>query len=246
MKFHIFLLTAFLVIASGCNIPPKYWCNSLELAVKCNAVQQCRKNLPGSPATPVNVTLYYESYCPDCKRFITEQAFPAWRKLSGTGVLHLSVVPYGKATETRVNTGEYAFKCQHGAAECHYNAVENCIMARANIDRYLPVINCIESAQNLSMSAPICVGLAGMDWLDIERCASGAEGNALMHAAAILTEPLNLLSKHVPWIVLNGYDGETMQADAVEDFLEVVCDTYIGAKPKACRGKKQRNRVTFV
>lgn len=44
----------------------------------------------------LNVTLYYESFCPDCKRFITEQLYPAYESLEE--YLEVELIPYGFAT----------------------------------------------------------------------------------------------------------------------------------------------------
>jgi len=43
----------------------------------------------------VQLTLYIESLCPDCKNFIAEQLYPTFNKLGN--IIDLRVVPYGNA-----------------------------------------------------------------------------------------------------------------------------------------------------
>ena len=46
-------------------------------------------------ADKVNLELYYESLCPDCRNFITEQVYPAAQKVGE--ILNVTLVPYGNA-----------------------------------------------------------------------------------------------------------------------------------------------------
>ncbi|KOB75621.1 Lysosomal thiol reductase IP30 isoform 1, partial [Operophtera brumata] len=44
----------------------------------------------------VKIAVYYESLCPDSKRFITAQLAPVWRDFRGN--VKVKMVPYGKST----------------------------------------------------------------------------------------------------------------------------------------------------
>ena len=55
------------------------------------------RNTTKPDASPVKVTLYYESLCPDCKQFIQYQWYPAYQKLQSSGILDVELVPYGNA-----------------------------------------------------------------------------------------------------------------------------------------------------
>ena len=50
---------------------------------------------------PVNVTLYYESLCPDCQEFIMGQLGPTWEKVKLTNLMTVDLLPYGNS---RVNS----------------------------------------------------------------------------------------------------------------------------------------------
>ena len=39
-------------------------------------------------ANPVKLELYYESYCPGCRDFLTNHLYPVWKTLQKTGNIH--------------------------------------------------------------------------------------------------------------------------------------------------------------
>ncbi|XP_049588383.1 gamma-interferon-inducible lysosomal thiol reductase [Syngnathus scovelli] len=107
----------------SCRYPPSQWCRSLEIAVECKVQKQCMELSairPKEPALPVSVTLYYESLCPACRVFISQQLFPTWSMLQD--IMKVTLVPYGNAKELVL--GNTTFTCQHGEPECHGNVIE--------------------------------------------------------------------------------------------------------------------------
>ncbi|KAI5634291.1 gamma interferon inducible lysosomal thiol reductase (GILT) domain-containing protein [Phthorimaea operculella] len=53
-----------------------------------------------SDDSKVKIAVYYESLCPDSKKFITSQLAPVWRDLRGA--VKVKLVPYGKATHDKI------------------------------------------------------------------------------------------------------------------------------------------------
>jgi len=236
MKLLIFAVFISSVYGT-CRVSPAHWCDTVEIARRCGVETICRNFLQAqATAEPVNVTLYYESLCPYCRQFITEQLHPTWKTFQSTGIMMVDIIPYGNAQEVEISTGYYNYTCQHGPSECTGNLIENCILKykKYDADAYLPIIYCMEKANDPIAAAEKCVTDAMMDWKVIDTCAKGKEGNSLMHEAAVLTGKLNPPHKYVPWIVINGMHTEGMQQQAQSDLAKVLCDTYTGEKPEEC------------
>jgi len=231
-------LYSFMSAASKCNLPPKHWCDSEEIALECGVLSSCFEYWHDfQSADPVSVSLYYESLCPFCRDFISEQFYPTWKLLNSTGIMVVDMVPYGNAHEVELSSGQWNYTCQHGPKECEGNLIENCVMEAANynVDIYFPIIFCIENATDPTKAAKSCVKSSDLNWKSIESCSKGDKGNALMHKAAMKTSALSPPHKYVPWIVANGVHTDAIQQSAQSDLLKFVCEMYKGTKPKECQ-----------
>ena len=241
MKLIILFVSLFVSVYARCKIPPRHWCDTLEIAQSCGVEVACKSFLlPQADAKPVNVTLYMESLCPDCINFMKEQFYPTWVKFKSTGIMHVDVIPYGNAHEVEISAGYYNYTCQHGPMECTGNLIENCILKYQKYDAnaYMPILHCIESAKDPIAAAEKCVTDAMMDWTVIDTCARGKEGNALMHQAALITDALQPPHTYVPWVTFNGVHTEKMQQEAQKNMGKLLCDTYTGVKPSECHTKQ--------
>jgi interferon gamma-inducible protein 30 len=69
-------------------------------------------------ADKLSIKVYYESLCPGCSQFISEQMNIALSAKGVLDVIDLHLVPYGNAKESEVG-GKFAYTCQHGAMVCH-------------------------------------------------------------------------------------------------------------------------------
>ena len=134
MKILIFVNFVWFVFAKveakSCDDGPTYWCVDLKTARECGAINFCqfenkliksdvvRKQQPLSvlDAAPVNVTLYFEALCPDCKQVFLYQIWPAFERLKTSGILNLKFVPYGNA-QMRQYGNQWIFYFQHGPSE---------------------------------------------------------------------------------------------------------------------------------
>uniref|UniRef100_H2YDR8 Saposin A-type domain-containing protein n=1 Tax=Ciona savignyi TaxID=51511 RepID=H2YDR8_CIOSA len=222
----------------GCNVAPTFWCDDVTIATQCGVLPACADRLfPqfAAQASTVEVGVFFESLCPDSIKFITTQLFPTWLKLKATGIMNITIFPYGKA-KMQQDGSTWNFTCQHGPRECRGNLIENCLMnATHNItERYLPVVQCMESAKDPIQAAEPCIVSAGLNWTSIDICASGADGATLMHRVGVATEALNPTLNWVPWITINGMHTDHIQSMAVDDLHTLVCDTYKGTKPAEC------------
>merc|ERR1712013_151604 len=82
--------------------------------------------ITAKPANPtVEISVYYESLCPDSIRFVNEQLFPSWKKFKNE--LKVDLKPFGKAN-FYASGSSWNFTCQHGPEECQGNKVQACIL----------------------------------------------------------------------------------------------------------------------
>lgn len=197
-------------------------------------------SLPADSAPKVDLTLYYESLCPDCQLFIRQQLFPTFVKVRE--IFNLTLVPYGNAEETK-RGDKWVFECQHGPKECEGNLIETCaISLLKNISVSFPFVYCfeksIERPGDLKTAAENCAKTIGIDYAPIDSCVSGPMGNKLEHEMAMKTDALEPQHEYVPWVTINGKHTEKIQREAENNLLKLVCEYYTGTKPSACERQK--------
>uniref|UniRef100_A0A7N6BE75 Gamma-interferon-inducible lysosomal thiol reductase n=1 Tax=Anabas testudineus TaxID=64144 RepID=A0A7N6BE75_ANATE len=204
----------------GCRYPPSQWCRSLEIAIECKVQKQCMEMnaiRPNQTVPPVSVTLYYESLCPACRVFMSEQLFPTWTMLQD--IMTVTLVPYGNAKGEKILSNS-PFTCQHGEPECRGNMIEVCIS--------LHVIYCMASAANVLDAAEPCLELyaPSVSWSSVVSCVRGALGYQLMHSNAVMTRALNPAHTHIPWVTFNGEYTEENEDKAMSSLYHLVCQLY--------------------
>lgn len=220
-------------VFTGCDVPPQFWCSSEQLARKCQVEKQCsyiRQRL----AAPVYLGIYYESMCPDSQRFIVDKLQSVYNKLSD--IIFLSLVPYGNAKEEKVG-GKWNFTCQHGPDECYGNLMHTCaLMSLKNMSDVFPFVVCTMSSQQIpQQSGPVCAKKLGFDFAVVQQCMNSTYGNKYEHDMAMLTDLLHPHLTYVPWVTLNMVHTEDIQKEAENNLLQLICDTYHGPKPEACK-----------
>ncbi|KAL8589541.1 hypothetical protein ACOMHN_015927 [Nucella lapillus] len=166
-----------------------------------------REEKLGAPV--VSFELYFESDCPYCQLFIADQLYPTFTKVGS--IMNLTLVPFGNAETCAIH------------------------VMKGDYTRIMPFINCIESSQNYPMKAvKVCAGQHGAPLGEIMQCYNSTEGNLLEHQMAQRTDALKPSHQYVPWVVLNGVHTEKINTEALENLLNLICDTYTGPKPEAC------------
>ncbi|KAJ3598902.1 hypothetical protein NHX12_032865 [Muraenolepis orangiensis] len=212
----------------------RLWCSSLQIAIECQVQKQCMElratgPAPGRPL--LVVTLYYDSLCPGCRVFLTQQLYPTWTLLKD--IMTITLVPYTRELQSATSP----FSCQHGGAECNTNMMEACILHLAG-DASTHIINCMESSGNALHAARPCVEQywpAG-SWAGVEGCVGGGRGLQLIRGHARRTLELDPAHTHLPWITFDGEHSEEMQDKALSSLFHLVCDLYKGGKPPVCTG----------
>ena len=203
-----------------------------------------RTALQKPDADPVEVTLYFESYCPACREAILDQIYPTYQQLASSGILKVNFVPFGNAQETS-SGGKYIFYCQHGPDECVGNKIESCaIHFYPDQAKLIPFIQCLEYYGATDTNANYCAGVNQMDYNTIMQCVLGNQGDEVEHEMAVKTNSLSPPHQYVPWFTMNGQHDDSIQDGLSSNMLAYVCNAYQGTKPAAC-SQKQRKDVCY-
>ena len=177
----------------------------------------------------VNVSVYYETHCPDSKAFLLNQLIPLSR--SAPELINIELYPYGKASHEGSGK-DLKFYCQHGPRECKGNTIQACALNQYPLDKVLPFIECMEKAGLPDIASSSCATSNGLDNANITTCADNTEGKELLLKMAQATESLNPRAHFVPWININGVHTDANQNEALVDLLKVVCRNSKGSSDK--------------
>ncbi|XP_039047696.1 gamma-interferon-responsive lysosomal thiol protein-like isoform X2 [Hibiscus syriacus] len=92
----------------------------------------------------VTLSLYYETLCPYCASFISNDLVKVFRTDLYT-IVNLRLVPWGNADVV----GD-TIRCQHGEDECYLNAIDSCVIHLwPDVKKHFDFIRCTEE-QRLS------------------------------------------------------------------------------------------------
>lgn len=198
-----------------------------------------------SDRSNVSVDVYYESLCSDSMRWIVTQLVPSYPELKNH--LHVTFVPYGKATHTRESeTGPWQFLCQHGPAECSGNKAQACAIHAIQTSEEtqeqqqltVKLVGCAMSARNPSNAVPQCaqnLGLSEGTRKLINDCIAGSLGDDLLAANGDKTHNLQPSLKFVPTIIINGVYSKEKQDTALNNFSKLICHHLTEQeKPRLC------------
>ncbi|CAG2103650.1 unnamed protein product [Medioppia subpectinata] len=110
---------------------------------------ECEETL----VTNNRISVYYESICPDSRRFILNQLIPTYDKLSP--YVDVDLIPFGNANVSYPNHDfKPYFQCQHGPDECYGNKAQACVIDLTKSTRpSLSYIKCMFSADNWRQTA---------------------------------------------------------------------------------------------
>lgn len=179
-----------------------------------------------SVSDPVKVGVYFESLCPDSKRFFLKQLIPTHKDIGS--IMQLNLVAFGHAKVF----GADKMICQHGTRECDGNRLMACITTRkgASEKSVLETIGCI--FENMK-SREECVNsyLPGVAYSDIEKCKNSSVSYRLMVEYADQTGQPD----YVPYLKFNGQHSEDIQQGLEYNLKRYVCEHYNGTKPDGCK-----------
>ncbi|KAF6216300.1 hypothetical protein GE061_000640 [Apolygus lucorum] len=188
------------------------------------------------PKPKIRLQIFFESKCPDSKRFFGNQLTPMMNKIGD--YIELELHPYGKAT-TNQTTGE--FKCQHGPSECALNKIDACGIARLNEGTEQTLfVNCMFENSNIpqAVAGQYCCDQHKLDWTkEVQPCSEGTEGTELHRKHGEETHSLNPPVTWVPVIILNNKRGDEEYQKILTNYVfQETCSqlTKMNNRPPGC------------
>lgn len=74
----------------------------------------------------LKISCYYETLCPDSKKFIIHQLNKAYETFGDQ--ITIELVPFGNVNEYLDKNGVLKYHCQHGIEECRGNKIQVCLI----------------------------------------------------------------------------------------------------------------------
>ncbi|CAH1981270.1 unnamed protein product [Acanthoscelides obtectus] len=206
----------------------------------------------------VNVAVYYESLCPDSRKFFTQQLYPS---LQGnlSHYVNLTLVPYGKTT-SELNLNEHTFTCHHGPNECRGNKIQacalrlidagqnteglgfnkiatgfiNCLMDKADREKgYFPTMDCAQINHVANLNT-------------IDNCVNHTDASNYLSKFGELTDKLQKPLQSVPTIVFNNVYNKEDSDLAQINFVRALCKHIPGDKPECIKSGAGILQMSFV
>jgi len=231
------LLVGFLMTNYGCNLSG--FCQSGDhshtdgpLRHRAGALASKKK------ISSTNVSIYYETHCPDSKALIVGGLAAAVTKFKDE--ITYDLVPYGKAS-FRESEGTLVFRCQHGEKECSGNTFHACAINQ-NPDKILDVIKFVQCSMMIVRNMPEvmkqCATTNGLDFDKIQACESGDEGKKFLKEMGVKTQAAAAIIKtsrsgHLDFVPSTIIDEKPLVYEALSDLPSVVCSNA-KVKPTGC------------
>ncbi|CAB3244422.1 unnamed protein product [Arctia plantaginis] len=168
----------------------------------------------------IQLTVYYESQCPDSKDFIVNELQPALTLLHN--YLILKLIPFGKAKSID-NT---YFECQHGPTECTGNMVQSCALhvmkeSGANDRKMLDYVVCEMKTEAGTTRNLWCVKKARVNENLVTSCLSSRMGTELLLRNEDLTKLVS--PTFIPTITIDGIFDQGVQDSGIQDLIGTLC-----------------------
>ena len=197
-------------------------------------LQHAIEHLPNdlSKYEPVNITIFFESLCPDSRNFFETQLYPLVSHNSIPKQLYnLEFVNYGNAYTTYDHgTKSYRFRCQHGSSECNGNMYQIChdYIVR-NTTETLTFINCmfeeLFSGMSVSDSASRCIQpleVASQPLFNAWKMCFDTIAPALHAHEGARTDALEPRHTFIPWVIFDGEGSGGINAEAQYSLAEII------------------------
>ncbi|XP_034113579.2 GILT-like protein 2 [Drosophila albomicans] len=180
-----------------------------------------RRNHNDPPTDKLPITLYYESLCPYCRAFVTEQLNPSMVRQDRLAFTELTLVPYGNARKDNT-TGKVT--CQHGVLECELNAWHGCILEHHNITDALKLIACMMRSGKNQIDK--CATRYSIDVTAVKACIKSRSVDDILEKYRKETQKIVHLYSGVPAIAVDNVYNQADQNDLTDNFDDFFCAKY--------------------
>jgi interferon gamma-inducible protein 30 len=225
------------------KVPPTFWCVNEKLTKECGFDKLCDGYSKATKNQKLQLTIFYESLCPDCQEFMTNDFYRNVYLKFGD-FIKFELVPYGNA-----KNDDGKIKCQHGEKECAINKYHSCVLHY--MPEPIPFIVCMEAriqdGSTMDKAAEKCYYTFHVQPHvadQIIHCANGDIGDKFQQDAAKRTaEAFPDQHTHVPWILFNNVSIESQQF-LISDLPVAICEFYNGDRqPGNCKGLGSSSRT---
>ncbi|XP_046400599.1 GILT-like protein 1 [Ischnura elegans] len=178
-------------------------------------------------ADKLDVSIYYESLCPDSRNFMISQFPGAWATFSQ--YMNVKFIPFGKAKSHKMPDGTIRFACQHGPRECSGNRMQSCALSLLpDPAKQAQFVTCVMSRRDPLVYGPKCAEAVDLNFTDVENCYGSTMGDELQLQAEAATNSIRNPLSFVPTIVFNNAFSQELQDQSLYDFRGVVCSHLPG------------------
>ena len=207
-----------------------------------------------------SIQIVYSAADPDSMRLLRDGLMPLFTRPDILNVSSLELVPYGKATEIKVNSLSAGFvywhpellrgnitnvyRCPNGEGECESSLIHGCAVHAARNDptAYVPFVACMAAASpgTAPEDSSFACSNSTIFMETLRSCALGPEGITLQHTLAAKAAT----TRSVPSIYINGQNRPfNVTASVTVDFTRAVCDAIFAdgrMDRDACEGKADK------
>ncbi|CAH1394817.1 unnamed protein product [Nezara viridula] len=188
-------------------------------------------SIPAENTTPqVSLTLYYETLCPFCQNFFSNELAPTFLdKDYGPLFKYLNLVPFGVAEV--MNSTAHKIVCQHDEVECQGNRFHSCAIKHIKDKKALVnYISClmdsveVDSEEDEEYPVDKCLDKVP-DGLfpKIMKCYNSEEGWKLLEEYGKMTKKFfNDGEEFVPYVSFNNEKNDDLAMEAIEDLKKIM------------------------
>ncbi|KAJ2947820.1 hypothetical protein O0L34_g9608 [Tuta absoluta] len=152
----------------------------------------------------IKLEVYYETLCPDCKRFFKTELVPLMKQMHEH--IDLRMFPYGKVRKSYDQNRTLVVKCQHGPDECYGNKLHACaidlLQTAADNPDWFSFIGCLMANHSNDAAADLCAKELNIDPEPIKACAKVDRGSQLFSHYGKLSSKVPYT--FVPYVVIDG------------------------------------------